>query len=367
MNNQEAIALIKKYNASQCTAAEKALLEDWYLQFNEQGIDISPERIEEIRIQILAELPGHQKTISLWPRVAAVAAVVLLAIGSWHFFAKTIVPQPQIYTQEIAPGGNKAVLTLASGKVIPLNDAKDGLRINGNQLSYLDGTAIAENVNGQGVSVGLQTLATPKGGQYQILLPDGTKVWLNAASSLKYPNSFASQNQRIVELSGEAFFEVAPNQLKPFLVKTAKQTVTVLGTHFNINSYNDEGSTITTLEEGSVKVDNLSEHVILKPGQQSLSSTKKLNVQEADLEVDLAWKNNRIEFKDASLAAIMKQVARWYNIEVEYKGTITERTFTGSLSRQSNLSVLLKILAYSDIHFVVIQNPDHTKKLIVTP
>jgi transmembrane sensor len=369
METEEAKQLLIKYNAGECTEAEKALVESSFLEYNEYEIDILPERIAEIGEQIYEELPSNNKTgksINLWLGIAAIAAITLLTIGSWHIFDRFTLPTERKIVQDVAPGGNKATITLANGKTINLSDTKSGVTINGNNLRYLDG-AVISNVNEQDKSLVLQTLSTPKGGQYQILLSDGTKVWLNASSSVRYPISFSEAKERVVEVVGEAYFEVAPNKAKPFIVKTTTQTVEVLGTHFNINNYKDEGSTVTTLVEGSVRVINLSSHyAILKPGQQSLISGNNINVQDADIETDLAWKNGRIEFKDANIQSIMKQISRWYDIEVEFKGEIPKRTFNGGISRESNLSVLLKILEYSDIHFIIEQGQNSRKKLIVT-
>ncbi|MES2418411.1 MAG: FecR domain-containing protein [Bacteroidota bacterium] len=369
MNNEEAKQLLIKYRAGKCTAAEVNLIEGSFMQYNEHEIDISQERIAEIGKQIYTKLPFPQKTgksRKLWYNAAA-AAILLLSISSWLLFGRSAPQTEQVIVHDVAPGGNRATLTLANGEKINLSNVEDGVVIKANRLTYPDGTAVIKNISEQLQ----QTLSTPKGGQYQILLADGTKVWLNAASSLTYPVNFKGKKERIVELQGEAFFEVAPNKSHPFLVKTAAQTVEVLGTHFNINSFNDQGSTITTLEEGSVKVTNVGvngmKKVILKPGQQSLTSKNEIKVQQADLETELAWKNGRIEFKDADLSTIMKQVSRWYDIVIEYQGKVPDRKFNGSISRKSNLSVLLKILAYSDVHFTIAQNPDSTKKLIVKP
>ncbi len=236
--------------------------------------------------------------------------------------------------------------------------------ITGDKITYNDGTAI-QKITSQNE---LLTITTPRGGQYQIFLPDGTKVWLNAESSLSYPASFTGKKYRSVEITGEAYFEVSHRKIQPFMVKTTTQTIEVLGTHFNINSYNDQGSTITTLQQGSVKVSNMSsKSFILTPGKQSLTTANEISVQDADFETDLAWKNGNMEFRDAHIQTIMKEVSRWYDVEVEYRGKISQRKFNGSVSRTSNLSVLLKILAYSDIHFVLEQGEKSTKKLIVTP
>jgi transmembrane sensor len=369
MTNEEAKKLIEKYNTDQCTEAEKALVEQWFLSFNEHDIDLSQEQIENIGHQIYAELPiaAPVKKINLWTGIAAIAAITLLTIGFWHIFDRHDIPKQQVIAEEIAPGGNKAILTLGNGQTISLNGNKNAIVIIGNGIIYTDGTRVTKGTNTNAT----QTLTTPTGGEYQIILADGTKVWLNAESSLTYPTNFEKASERNVQLTGEAYFKVkkliANNGKKvPFYVSTSSQKVEVLGTSFNINSYLDNNNTITTLLEGSVKVSKNKNSALLKPGQQALVSRNEIKVQDADMETAMAWKNGRIEFKDADLKEIMKQVSRWYNIGVEYQGDIPKRKFNGSISRKSNLSVLLKILAYSDIHFSIVQD-NNQNKLIVTP
>lgn len=368
MNAEEAKQLFIRYQGGECTEAEKALLEDWYFQYNEHEINITPERIEAIGKLIYKELPivQPQKKINLWHGVAAIAAIMVLTIGSWYLIDRFALPSKQIIVQDVRPGGNKATLTLANGETLNLSSTKSGIIIEAEKLTYQDGTLIAD-YSRKNIKSAQQILSTPNGGQYQVILPDGTKVWLNAASTLTYPSSFTDANTRVVALTGEAYFEVAHHLTKPFIIKTNLQTVQVLGTHFNINSYNDNGTTITTLTEGSVSVTGLSDKAILKPGQQSLTTAKNIEVQNADLETDLAWKNGKIEFRDASIQSIMKQVSRWYDIDIAYQGELSNRVFNGSISRDSNLSVLLKILTYSDINFILSQDGHSRKKLIVKP
>lgn len=364
MTTEEARALLERYNAGKCTEAEKALVERSFLEYNEAIADLPQERVQEIKEEIYLKLPIHKtKRLGFWQGMAAIAAIALITFGLWHIYDRFVPHAKTEIIADVLPGGNKATLTLANGEIIDLNGSKNGVVVSGEKISYLDGTNLASDKG----KMALQTLTTPNGGQYQIVLEDGTKVWLNAASSLSYPASFSSANQRKVELVGEAYFEVAHDKDKPFIVKSQTQTIEVLGTHFNINNYQDEGNTITTLVEGSVKVNTPSQQVILKPNQQSLVKKSNINVQQADLETSLAWKNGKIEFKDADIKSIMKQISRWYDIEVEYRGDIPKRKFDGSISRQSNLSVLLDILSFNEIHFVLEQENNSSKKLIVTP
>lgn len=371
MTNEEAQLLLEKYNAGQCTEAEKALLEDWFLSYNEHPIDISDDRIKEIGEEIYANLPIHQrqKNLTLWKGLTAIAAVTLLSVLTWHLFDRVIRPKENNIVKDISPGGKKATLSSSDGKKLELNGDKNGIAINGSDISYTDGSAIANPS-----PTPVHRLTTPNGGEYQIVLADGTKVWLNAASSLTFPTSFADKNERLVHLTGEAYFEVSKHKSKngrniPFFVSTMAQKVAVLGTHFNINSYGENNPTITTLLEGSVSVTvDPTKPVILKPGQQALAQGNKIKVQTADMETAMAWKNGRMEFKDANLYTIMEQVSRWYDIKVEYKGDFSKRTFNGSISRNSNLSVLLKILRYSDVSFELVHDKEtNTNKLTVKP
>lgn len=366
MNTEEAKDLLKRYNTGECTEAEKTLVESSFLQYNEDEIDISEKRIKKIGEEIYGNLPIPKNVslkINLWRAIGAIAAISLLTVGAWNFFERFTMLPVTTMANDVSPGGNKATVTLSNGRTIGLSDTKNGITVKGNNLAYFDGTTI-DNDNG---NIGVQILTVPKG-QYQIQLSDGTKVWMNACSSLKYPTSFASNKERNVELQGEAYFEVTPDKAKPFIIKSHSQTVRVLGTHFNINDYQDEETSITTLVEGSVKVANQSlQPIILKPRQQSVVVGNSIKVQDADLETTLAWKNGRLEFKEADIKAILKQVARWYDIDVVYRGKISNRTYNGSISRSSNLSVLLNILAYSDIHFTIEKRDNSTSKLIVTP
>jgi transmembrane sensor len=255
----------------------------------------------------------------------------------------------------IAPGGNKALLTLANGSKITLDDATTG------ELAKQSGVKITKAGNGQLVytientssnstastQLAYNTIETPKGGQYQVDLPDGSKVWLNAGSLLRYPINF-NGNVRKVELTGEAYFEVAKNTNKPFRVVSNKQVVEVLGTHFNISSYIDEASVKTTLLEGSVKVLSIgsNQSKLLKPGEQSninyLNNT--FSVQAVNTEEAVAWKNGYFLFVDEDMKSIMSKFARWYNVDVEYLGNVDNLRFGGMVSRSKDLAQALKII-----------------------
>jgi ferric-dicitrate binding protein FerR (iron transport regulator) len=265
----------------------------------------------------------------------------------------------------IVPGGNHAVLVLADGSVIKLDSTGNGVvSAQGTiTITIKDSGQLIYTSNGQAPDreSGFNTLKTPRGGQYQVVLPDGTKVWLNAATSLKYPAFFAA-NERKVELNGEAYFEVAKNPKSPFrVIVNGKPGVEVLGTHFNMMAYGDEPFMATTLLEGSVKIGS----TILKPGQQAnveFAEQKIQVINDIDVNEIIAWKNGKTSFKDASIQTIMRGVSRWYDVDISYEGKIPDKRFKGGLPRDANLSDLLSVLEQSGIHFRV-----EGKKITVTP
>ena len=301
--------------------------------------------------------------------------------------------------KDILPGSNKATLIFANGKTIHLSQAKTGVVVDGSSLKYNDNTAVISNNSPSSQtsprhlddrrdrlnSTEKITVATPRGGQYQITLPDGTRVWLNAASTLKFPSSFAGTAQRKIELSGEAYFEVTKNKKQPFIVISNEQLVEVLGTHFNISNYTDEGSIKTTLLEGSLIVTSSRgkrsgegslghatsrdfsyrrDDVILKPGQQStFTANKPIEVKQVDASDAIAWKNGKFAFRNESLESIMHQVARWYDVEIVYQNNqIGKEILGGSFTRSEQISSILTTLELaSDVHFKI-----QGKKVIIT-
>jgi len=293
-----------------------------------------------------------------------------------YYERKSGTPAKEIASTQanIVPGSNKAILTLSNGQKVQLNsdtvatinDGKLAIKNKNGELSYNDSKEVVMN-----------TMETPNGGQYQITLSDGTKVWLNAASSITYPTAFNGES-RNVKITGEVYMEVAKDRKHPFIVDVAGTSkVEVLGTSFNINAYSDEGVIKTTLVEGSVRVGAsgavlAKNDIILKPGQQAIAATSTggqaasgagITVKDAvDIEQTLAWRNGLFDFSDADIKTIMRQIARWYNLEVAYEGNIPKREFSGKISRNTNLSDVLKILEQSSIHFRF-----ENRKIIVTP
>nr|WP_121269308.1 FecR family protein [Pedobacter schmidteae] len=301
-------------------------------------------------------------------KIAASLAAAIALWGILHYAISRQVTHKKteafITKNDIAPGANKALLTFGDGKTITLNDTKTALVI-GKVLKYNDGTAVNPGDVHGGHShpvPGPQTITTPRGGSYQVILSDGTKVWLNAASSLTYtPNM---HGERRVTLDGEAYFEVATaytslpghSMKQPFLVESNGQTVEVLGTHFNVNAYSDEGSIKTTLLEGAVKVSlNGSKNFsLLKPGEQAANSDSQIQVSKANTEQAVAWKNGDFVFKGEDVKSVMRQLARWYDVEIVYKGNVSDIGFVSTISKSKKLSeVITALQATEGIHFKI--------------
>jgi ferric-dicitrate binding protein FerR (iron transport regulator) len=285
-----------------------------------------------------------------WLRYAA-AFLLVAATAGYFFYNPPKHNDPAIATiKDIAPGGNKAVLTLADGSAIVLDSAKNGMiaRQGGAKILKLDGGKLSYEGAGN-ASVGFNTITTPRGGQYQVTLSDGTRVWLNAASSLRYPASFGGKSRK-VEVNGEAYFEVARDKEHPFLVDlNGECEVEVLGTHFNVNNYANEESVRTTLVEGSVKIARGKEAKLLKPGQQAVVKESIAINRSVDVAGVIAWKNGFLSLQDKSLEEVMKQLERWYDIDVKYEGKVPGIRFTGDMDRGVNLSAVLKFLSESGV------------------
>ncbi|MGF7079298.1 FecR family protein [Mucilaginibacter sp. UYCu711] len=364
-NSPEKINLIaRKWQDGTITDLEKQQFEDWYADFDNELEIYSGESREETerRLYNLIAKKGNiaPKRQSKWPRIAVAAAILFsLGIGSYYYSIKPDQPSvAQLQINDIAPGGNKAVLTLANGQQIVLTNAKNGqLAVQGNSeiTKTADGDIVYQQTKGQTALATLtyNTVSTPVGGQYHLTLADGTNVWLNAASSIKFPSAFTG-NERKVEITGEAYFEVAHNAAKPFRVQSNQQVVEVLGTHFNVNSYADENATKTTLLEGSVKVTGSNGFKLIKPGQQAVLSGNNLSIAQADVEEAVAWKNGYFRFNDEKIESVMRKLSRWYNIAVTFEGKTSDEGFNGKISRYKNISQALKMLEKTKaVHFKV--------------
>lgn len=359
------IQLLQKYNEGAASPEEQAIVESWQLQFPLEGRHVlgaeeTKADLLEIREYLLL-MSGKRNTRLWWFKVTAAAAITIVGLSAGLFFYSQSHPAgrsvAELAKHDILPAKNTATLTLANGTKLVLTESLSGKLVTEGGISIVkdaDGHIVYQ-VNDRGRAGAadhhaFNTLSTTRAEQYQVNLPDGTKVWLNAASSLTYAPSFSGQPERKVSLTGEAYFEVAKDHLHPFIVKTNRQEIKVLGTHFNVNSYADENIEKTTLLEGSVNVNN---STILHPGQQSLVTDGSVQVQEADLSGAIAWKDGYFQFNDVPLEAIMRQISRWYNIDIIYKGTLTNDAFNGTIDRKASLSRILKILEKGGVKFSI--------------
>ena len=290
----------------------------------------------------------------------AAAVIIVLGFGLHFFTGGRPEIQQQIVTvpvfNDVPPGGNKAILMLSDGKQIILDSLKDGLilrtsnfEVNKTEDGQLEYQSFERNPLTAKNSE-FNMVYTPRGGEYKVILPDGSKVWLNAASSIRFPTVFRGKT-REVDLKGEAYFEVAKNPYMPFKVKSRDAEIEVLGTHFNVRAYSDEKAMKTTLVEGSVKVKSRNSNKILKPGEQAVLKGEAMRVSTVVVEEQIAWKNGLFQFKDASLEDVLKQAALWYDLKVSYVGKIPPKQFTGKTSRKVNASEFLNMLKYIGVEF----------------
>lgn len=380
MNEQELSKLIEKYLAGNCTTDEKKIVEDWYEKFEEKAV--SPEfyggqssMMEEsarrskiavdARLEQLKQKP-RRIGVRLLQLVAAAACFSAIVIGIWKWNnVDDMGKQPMTVVQEDAlPGGNNATLTLSNGNSIVLNNLPDGkIQADGNstldkskgQLSYVIGSDDKR-------PVGYNTLTTPRGGQFHVVLPDGSGVWLNAATSLTYPTNF-NGDTRTVKLSGEAYFEVAHDASKPFIVEAANTQTKVLGTHFNISAYSDASYIKTTLLQGKIAFTATGKQNILSPNQAATVRDGSVRVVMDNNAADaIAWKEGLFKLNSSDVTEILQQIARWYDVEIVYKGKTPEGHLSGEIPRNMNLSGVLKILELSGIHATI-----KNKQLLVSP
>lgn len=304
------------------------------------------------------------------------AAAVLLLFGLGYYYVarqfnqkKTLTaPTVTVQNDRVTPGGNRATLTLSNGATILLDSASKGLLAKeGSSLviKSSEGQLVYQSAGAASVSGSFNTITTPRGGQYNLILPDGSRVWLNAASSIHYPTSFAAK-ERIVEITGEAYFEISKDPTKPFTVITQDTKIRVLGTHFNVNAYEDEKVLRTTLLEGSVSIERKSSSALLAPGQaadvERSAKSSNIIVSSVNAAKSIAWKEGYFQFDQTDLSTVMRQLSRWYNVDVSYEGIVPKREFDGEIDRQTPLTEVLKILKTSNINFRV-----EGSHLIVTP
>ncbi|HTR28567.1 MAG TPA: FecR domain-containing protein [Puia sp.] len=353
---------------------------DWVLEQLRRMQDIRTEAIwSKVESRITPQhpsIPLPARTGRRWWLYTAAASIIVLCAGGWFWYSHQHQPTPAsaapvAVATDVKPGGNRAILTLADGRRIDLGVTANGV------LASQGNTKVAKLADGQLAynkekttesqptpTIAYNILSTPRAGQYTLHLPDGTRVWLNNASVLKYPVAFTGAD-RAVELTGEAYFEVARDAAHPFRVKVENgPTVDVLGTSFNVMAYPDEPTERTTLIDGSIRVTQNNQHIELNPAQQSsldaqgkLRVTSDVNVQEV-----IAWKNGYFHFDNSSLQTTMRQLARWYDVDVEYQGQLPEHVFSGKIQRNLSLLDILKNLESDQVHFKL-----EGRKLLVTP
>jgi transmembrane sensor len=358
MTKEEYIILYEKYLNNECSPEELVLLEQYKDDFSLSETDYKDDQLQaKIYGKLLNSIAEREKVKPLFPwkkyvvaaamlSAVAVSGLMLLRKGNKQPATASLPPATAV-KHDIKPGGNKAVLILGDGSVVELNDSIKG------KIAQQGATVVSKTLNGQltyeetggdANETIYNTINIPRGGQYSLSLPDGSKVWLNAASSFKFPTQMNGR-ERIVELDGEAYFEVAKSK-QPFLVKVRDMQVEVLGTHFNIMAYKDEANINTTLLEGKVKLSSSTNEVILKPGQQGLyTQAAGFKVRTADTDQALAWKNGYFNFNDEELSSVMRKISRWYNVDIRYNNRNSKLSYMGVISRSKNVSDVLNMLS----------------------
>jgi len=374
MTREEYNELYKKYISGNCTEEEQELLENFQDNLNLEGHEWIKDQMgdrESVKGTIHNELltsiakQKRRQVFKIRIRYAAAASIIMIMSTALYFqntskkdqiLVKTESPR---FKNDISPGNNKAILTLDDGSLINLDEAQNGvlasesntniLKTGNGQLEYSHDGKLVETIK-------YNTLSTPMGGQYQLALPDGSKVWLNSGSSIRFPTAFIGK-ERVVELKGEAYFDITQNKKMPFIVHTNNSMdIRVLGTQFNVMAYDDEKSIKTTLIEGSVQILRESGTALLEPGQAAVfnKGTGKISVANADIEEAAAWKNGYFIFSNENIESIMRKVSRWYNIDITYQGNLSNKDFVGTISRDKNISELLKMLELTGaIHFKI--------------
>lgn len=383
MNDANVRLFVAQHAAGKTTPEDKAAFMQWLFSQPESEIERLLESCQHILEEIPADTPIDPRwTIALNNRIdqletvpakrvsmqrwwAAAAVLLLVSTGAYFWATRTAKQMPAVplaVTQrQVMPGSDKAVLTLADGSMITLDSAGNRVLQQGNTSVQQKGGQLIYQSNGNISSLAYNTLRTPRGGQFHLSLPDGTEVWLNAASSLRYPTAFAGKD-RTVEITGEAYFEVAKDAAKPFRVRIGNNAgIDVLGTSFNVNSYSNEKQMNITLVNGAVRVFSAHRAVVLQPGQQAQLAAGIKVVDHADVDKTIAWKNGSFNFDNVGLEEAMRQLERWYNIDVVYENGVPDIYFGGELSRSMSLNDLLLALEKSNVHFRI-----DGHKLVVT-
>lgn len=387
---EDIAVLIEKYLKGAISAEERLQLDQWYNSLADDETALSPggeereinERLQRRIFNTITRYRNHTHRLFFrgWqlPVIAASVILILASLAVYYYIYSGKLPGVALAQKnsipaatDIVPGGNRALLTLADGSTIVLDSASNGmlsrqgnikvLKLDNGLLSYT-GQGVKKDANNE---TAFNTISTPRGGQYQVTLSDGTKVWLNAASSISFPVAFTAAG-RSVSVTGEAYFEVARDRHRPFKVQINNSEIEVLGTHFNVNAYEDEATVKTTLLEGKIKQTTKGGtfQKILLPGQQSdIRKNGEMSVStDVDTEEAVAWIQGNFQFRSADLHAVLRQVSRWYDVDIEYKGNV-DLHFTGQLPRSENASALFENLALTgEVHFRI-----EGRKVIVSP
>lgn len=364
MHQQDAKDLLLKYAKGECTPQEAALVEQWFLQVDPDAENISHEEVLDAMEHVRSKLPGQPGRVRrIGARVAVAASVLLLlGIGSTYFLKRPVASGSATYKvgQDVPPAQDQATLTLADGRKIPLSRLSRGQLVRqGAMLVRVTPDSVLSYAGTGGI--GFNTLSTARGERapYPLVLSDGTKVWLDAASSIRFPVAFGG-DYREVSITGQAYFEVRHKATQPFRVMAGDQLIEDIGTSFNVTAFADEPNMRTSLLEGSIRVSRQGHSQMLTPGQQVIFSphSANLKVQAADTEEAIAWKANYFYFNHEDLHSVLRKISRWYNVDVEYPaGKPIEANYWGTLSRESNLSLVLNRLeATSEVRFTIAGN-----------
>lgn len=388
METNELIQLLKKYNAGLCTPEEKSRLEQWYLSFEWSKHPEFPATvmrdfkdtawnnlqatIDNQSIQTNPLGTRHKPVRRWWYYSAAASILIVISISLYLYWDNKSQKNPAITGtgENISqlpglPGTSKASLEMGDGSVITLDSmaVRELTTDDGTIINKQHGTITYKNNTETTGKVAYNTLRIPRGGEYELVLPDGSKVWMNAASSLKFPTRFTGK-ERVVYLTGEAYFEVAKNSRQPFKVMVEKEMeVQVIGTHFNVMAYADETAIKTTLAEGKVNIRTHTSTTSLLPAEQAVlkRASRETEVKKVDVDKEIAWKNGMIEFHDDDLPSIMRQLSRWYDVDVSFESEIPAATYSGSIPRKAILPDVMRILSIAGIKYKL-----NNKQLIIT-
>jgi transmembrane sensor len=351
------LKLLERYREGSLTPEEKRLLDAWYNVYGTESThELAPDELANVEADLQRRLPlvppAHVKP--LWQRIAAAASVIVfLSAGAYFLLHEKPTPQEALAKQDIAPFTQQAILKTGHGKTIRLNDHKGIVaqyanteikKTGGDQITYTN------NANSDNKII-FDTLQIPAGGKpYHLKLADGSTIIVNVASSIRFPENFRVNNNEVNLMSGEAYFSIVHNSKAPLLIKAKGQLIEDIGTEFNVNTYVDEPDSKTTLIDGAIRVNSRS----LLPGQQAIVTSNKLTVATADIIRVTAWKEGYFRFNNEEITTIMRELARWYNIEVAYEQPVTWEHFTMKISRAKNISLVLQILEQTQhVHFKI--------------